>query len=48
MPYAVVNEVLEVHFSKPVMARLFEVTEEEWEQPKVHVLEDGFFYLGSI
>ncbi len=48
VPYAVVNEVLEVHFSKPVMARLFEVTEEEWEQPKVHVLEDGFFYLGSI
>ncbi len=48
VPYAVVNEVLEVHFSKPVMARLFEVTEEEWEQPKVHVLEDGFFYLGSV
>lgn len=45
VPYAIVKEVLEVHFSKPVMARLFEVKEIKRERPSVRILEDGFMML---
>lgn len=45
VPYAIVKEVLEVHFSKPVMARLFEVKEIKREKPSVRILEDGFMML---
>lgn len=45
VPYAVVQNVLEVHLAKPVMARLFEIKEIKWEPPEFTILEDGFILL---